>query len=359
MIIGIDFRFGYKSNRGMGTYTREIVRCLAKADTINQYILYIDNGMACEKFHFPANFTFRKLKGGYFSYEQYYLPRQVKQDHVSILWCPYNTFPLCLSSRVKLFVTVHDLIFMGKLSSKNPYQLLGKYYRRFNLKWGIRRVDELFTVSNYSAHLILRCFDRKAHVTPNHVDVRPILISSIEEKQVLSKFGVVARSYFYLITGNAPSKNIAVLKRVMHDMREDIFVVTGIRLEDWKCHPKHIHVTGFVTEKEKNVLLKNAKAFLFLSLEEGFGIPLLEAMRFDCKILASNCSVIPEIVGDGGYCIPPTEDSIKYAIRHFNVPAWGSSEGRLKQLAKYSSWEQSATILANVMKREYEKDFSN
>lgn len=359
MIIGIDFRFGYKSNRGMGTYAREIVRCLAKIDTVNQYILYIDNGMACEDFQFPANFVFRKLKGGYFSYEQFYLPRQLKQDHVSILWCPYNTFPLCLSARVKLFVTVHDLIFMGKLSSKNPYQLLGKYYRRFNLKWGVRRIDELFTVSNYSARLLFNHFGRTAYVTPNHVSVLPMSIKTIEEEQILKKFGVTAKSYFYLITGNAPSKNITVLKRVMYDMCEETFVVTGIGERDWKCHPKHIHVTGFVTEKEKNVLLKNARAFLFLSLEEGFGIPLLEAMRFDCKILASDCSVIPEIVGDGGYCIAPTEDSIKYAIRHFDTPSWGTSEGRLKQLTKYSSWEQSATILANVIKKEYEKDFSN
>ena len=62
MIIGIDFRFGYKSLRGMGTYVREIVKCLAKLDSCNKYILYIDNAEPCEEFKFPVNFTFCKLK---------------------------------------------------------------------------------------------------------------------------------------------------------------------------------------------------------------------------------------------------------------------------------------------------------
>ena len=53
MIIGIDFRFGYKSLRGMGTYVREIVKCLAKLDSCNKYILYIDNAEPCEEFKFP------------------------------------------------------------------------------------------------------------------------------------------------------------------------------------------------------------------------------------------------------------------------------------------------------------------
>ena len=359
MIIGVDFRFGYKSNRGMGTYAREIVKCLVRMDMDNRYILYIDNGNACEHFVFPENVSFRKLKGGYFSYEQYYLPRQAKKDGVVLLWCPYNTFPLYLSSSIKLYVTVHDLIFMGKLRPKGIYQLLGKYYRCFNLRMGIRRIDELFTVSDYSAHLLSRYFHRKAYVTPNHVKLEDVAYDEQEERKVLEKFGVREKQYYYTITGDAPSKNIFVLKKVMTDLDDNVFVVTGIRQESWKACPAHVRVTGFVTEKEKNVLLKNAKAFLFLSLEEGFGIPLLEAMRFDCKILASDCSVIPEIVGGGGYCVKPVEEEIRRAIKSFDVPEWGTSEGRRRQLAKYSSWEQSAIILRDVMKKERDESAGN
>ena len=359
MKIGIDFRFGYKSSRGMGTYAREMVKSLALMDTGNQYVLYIDGGTPCEDFHLPQNFKFFRLKGGYFSYEQYYLPRQAQKDGVALLWCPYNTFPLYLDSRIKLYVTVHDLIFMGRLRPCGVYQLLGKYYRRFNLQRGIRRIDELFTVSEYSARLLFQHFHRKAYLTPNHVEIEQATYSEQEQQAVLEKFGVTKNSYFYTITGNAPNKNISVLKKAMTDLSEEMFVVTGICRDDWSGHPSHVCVTGFVTEKEKDILLKNAKAFLFLSIEEGFGIPILEAMKFNCKILASNTSVIPEIVGDGGYCVEPTVEAIKRAVRSFDIPRWGTSEGRKVQLTKYSSWKHSAKVLSNVIKKECDESIGN
>lgn len=359
MIIGIDFRFGYKSNRGMGTYAREMVKCLATMDDRNQYILYIDGGEACEAFSLPSNFEFKRLGGGYFSYEQFYLPRRAKKDGVSVLWCPYNTFPLCLDSSVKLYVTVHDLIFMGKLHPKSVYQSLGKYYRRFNLRWGLSRINELFTVSEYTARLLSQYFHRTAIVTPNHVNGEKSEYEEKDERCVLEKFQVEKGAYFYTITGNAPNKNIRVLKKVMTDLSNQVFVVTGIQQKDWRARPSHVRVTGFVTEKEKNILLRNAKAFLFLSLEEGFGIPLLEAMRFDCKILTSNCSVMPEIVGKGGYCVEPTVKAIEQAIENFDVPRWGSAEGRREQLAKYSSWRQSALVLNDIIQKSDDKSFNS
>lgn len=126
----------------------------------------------------------------------------------------------------------------------------------------------------------------------------------------MGQWGIEPGSYFYTITGNAPSKNFPLIKEVLEILKEYRFVITGIKLEDWDDAPDNVSITGFVTEEEKAILLQNAKAFLFLSLEEGFGIPVLEAMVYDRKILASNCSAIPEVVGEGGYCINPSKDII-------------------------------------------------
>ena len=349
MIIGIDFRFGYKSLRGMGTYVREIVKCLAKLDSCNKYILYIDNAEPCEEFKFPVNFTFCKLKGGYFSFEQWYLPRQAKKNGVDILWSPYNTFPLYIASTVKRCVTIHDLIFMGKLFPKSLHQLLGKYYRRYNLLLGLKRVDLLFTVSNYSAKAIQQRFGRSSLITYNHIDIKPIEPTIQRVKEILGQWGIEPGSYFYTITGNAPSKNFPLIKEVLEILKEYRFVITGIKLEDWDDTPDNVSITGFVTEEEKAILLQNAKAFLFLSLEEGFGIPVLEVMVYDRKILASNCSAIPEVVGEGGYCINPSKDIIIDAIHHFDQPKWGTREGRMKQLQKFSSWTNSAKVFLGAI----------
>lgn len=87
-------------------------------------------------------------------------------------------------------------------------------------------------------------------------------------------------------------------------------MITGIKLEDWDDTPDNVSITGFVTEEEKAILYRMLRLFFFYSLEEGFGIPVLEAMVYDRKILASNCSAIPEVVGEGGYCINPSKDII-------------------------------------------------
>ena len=349
MIIGIDFRFGYKSLRGMGTYVREIVKSLMELDLDNKYILYIDDTEPCEKIVLSENFSYKCLRGNYFSFEQWYLPRQAKRDRVDILWSPYNTFPIFISKRIKRFVTIHDLIFMGKLFPKSLYQLLGKYYRRFNLLLGIKKIDKLFTVSDYSAYLIQKKFECLSLVTYNHINPRQLVFPLDQVNIVLDRFGLKSHEYFYTITGNAPSKNFLVIKEVIGVLQEFNFALTGIKVEDWENSPSNVCVTGFVTEEEKAILLQNAKGFLFLSLEEGFGIPLLEAMVYDCKILASNCSVIPEIVGQGGYCITPSKDIIIEAIRHFDVPVWGTHEGREIQLRKFSSWSNSAKVFFNAV----------
>ncbi|WP_292266294.1 glycosyltransferase family 1 protein [Butyricimonas sp.] len=349
MIIGIDFRFGYKSLRGMGTYVREIVKSLMELDSDNEYILYIDEAEPCEKIVLSENFRYKCVRGNYFSFEQWYLPRQAKRDGVDILWSPYNTFPIFVSKKIKRFVTIHDLIFMGKLFPKSLYQLLGKYYRRFNLLLGIKKIDKLFTVSDYSANLIQKKFKCLSLVTYNHINPRQFVFPLDQVNIVLNQFGLKSHEYFYTITGNAPSKNFMVIREIMEILSENNFVITGIKTKDWEKPPANVCITGFVTEKEKAILLQNAKGFLFLSLEEGFGIPILEAMVYDCKILASNCSVIPEIVGQGGYCITPSRDNIVEAIRHFDSPAWGSWEGRKTQLRKFSSWTNSAKVFLNAV----------
>lgn len=349
MIIGIDFRFGYKSLRGMGTYTREIVKCLMALDSDNKYILYIDKAEPCENIVLSKNFSYKCVNGNYFSFEQWYLPKQARRDKIDVLWSPYNTFPIFISKTIKRFVTIHDLIFMGKLFPRSFYQLLGKYYRRFNLLLGIKKIDKLFTVSDYSAYLIQKNFKCLPLVTYNHINLKQLDISIDQINIVLDRFGLKSREYFYTITGNAPSKNFLVIREIMEILNEDNFAVTGIKTKDWGKIPANVCVTGFVTEEEKAILLQNAKGFLFLSLEEGFGIPLLEAMVYDCKILASDCSVIPEIVGQGGYCITPSKDNIIEAIRHFDTPVWGTSEGRKVQLRKFSSWADSAKVFLSAI----------
>ncbi|MEG1955960.1 MAG: glycosyltransferase, partial [Mucinivorans sp.] len=170
MVVGIDYRLAASSHRGMGRYAREIVRKLFALDTQNCYILYIDT--PCQE-TLPSNFRWHCLPAaGYILGEQIYLSRAVRHDKVDVLWSTSNTFPLWLPRRVKLIVTIHDLIFMYPLPrGQNFVQRIGALYRRVVVRCGIKRVDKVVTVSQFSADELKRIFKiDKATITYNCIE---------------------------------------------------------------------------------------------------------------------------------------------------------------------------------------------
>lgn len=78
------------------------------------------------------------------------------------------------------------------------HQLLGKYYRRYNLLLGLKRVDLLFTVSNYSAKAIQQRFGRSSLITYNHIDIKPIEPTIQRVKEILGQWGIRARDHIFI-----------------------------------------------------------------------------------------------------------------------------------------------------------------
>jgi glycosyltransferase involved in cell wall biosynthesis len=358
MRIGIDFRLGYYSTRGMGNYIRNLVLSIADIDKKNVYILYINQEKSIQSFNISSNFLLRKLKANYFVFEQFFLPYRAKKDKLDILWCPYNTFPFFLSKNIKLIVTIHDLIFYDKISgAMSFYQKIGKIYRKKNLLFGYKKINQVFTVSKYSSHLIMCKFAMSSIITYNNIEVNyPILVDG---KQIFEKYHVTPNSYFYTISGDAPSKN---LKSVLYTFKNNtnlIIVVTGVKN---KSHFKeylnydNIIFTDVITENDKKLLLKNCKCFLFFSKEEGFGIPILEAMMYQKKIIASNTSVIPEILGKGGLLIDPVKENIQNTILSFaNIEFDVFIKNQITQLNNFTSWYNTAKIILQTFDEMYSR----
>lgn len=357
--IGIDYRLGYSSFRGMGRYVREIVKELQSIDSINQYILFIDSSDPIgEPIKLNSNFKYVTIDvNNYMLFEQVYLPKEVRKNQLDIMWCPYNTAPFFMSNKSKLFLTIHDLIFMDKSipNSKSLYQYFGKIYRSICLKLISSKISKCFTVSEYSQkdiHKLLGIENIK--VTYNKVDK----LESSVQTTVLKKYGLEDNGYYFTVSGDAPSKN---LKRVidaysMIRKSDKKLVVTGIKNPKDSyiytyCQENIIDVifTEYITDDELLDLYKHNYAFLFLSLAEGFGIPLIEAMNFDNEIITSNTYCIPEIVGKTCSIINPYSVDDIYS-------AMISLKGRInkderaerdKILDKFSSWRDTALIIYN------------
>ena len=362
MKIAIDFREAY-NGRGIGRYVKEIVLELAKLDHQNIYFLFITS--KDKPLELPSNFIF--IKSPYFHlldrvyfvfFEQFILPYLVYKYSPDILWCPGNTFPLKKLSKTKLFVTIHDLIFFkDSIKPKKLYQKLGKWYRRYMINRGNHRIYKIFTVSEYSKKELKELFPKyEPRVTYNKIG-NFISNEKVMNDDILSTYNVNPENYFYTVSGDAPNKNLITLLEIYRDFNiKEKLVISGLKdfktswvykfIIDHNLESKVI-LTKKLSDDELHSLYKNCKLFIFISISEGFGIPILEAMTYRRPILTSNTTSIPEVGGKGVIqCDPLSKEEIFNILSNVDSIDWlpyTNMQGI--QIKKFSDWKDTAQIV--------------
>lgn len=362
MKIGIDYRLAVNSHRGMGRYIREILNELLKIDTENQYFLYVDKGIDLEMNN--KNVIIKKIKSlNYIYFEQIILPIEAKKDKLDILWSPANTFPIFLYKKIKLFTTIHDLIFMDENieKSNNFYQKIGRIYRKFIVKNFSKKINICFTVSEFSKQEIKNRLNIDSILTYNKIDNFYRLIKGKkQETDILKRLNLAQGSYFFTVSGDAPSKNLETLIRLFSrkNINEKLVITGGVSEKNKKNILKlglqeSLIFTDFINDFELIDLYKNSKAFIFLSLAEGFGIPVLEAMFFSLLIVASDRTSIPEILGDGGIKVNPLDiekiENILVNLEKFDIAKY--KEFQKKQVLKFLNWKDTAEVVYKEIER--------
>ena len=239
--------------------------------------------------------------------------------------------------RVPLFApcpmigTVHDFSGIHVADKYDPARM---FYIRKVLPFLVRRLDHVLTVSEASRTDIIEY----AGVAPDKVTVTPLAADAnvfypadreAARAQVEDHFGVKGPYLLYISRIEHPGKNHARLIRAFDRLktREDIphqLLLAGSDRERADevheaaaaaRHAKDIHFTGFVPNADVPALYRGAEAFLFPSLYEGFGLPLLEAMACGTPVAAANLSSLPEVAGDAALLFDPyDEEQIRDAI---------------------------------------------
>lgn len=186
----------------------------------------------------------------------------------------------------------------------------------------IKHSDVILSVSEFSKQEILRIFpgaenERKIKIIHQPIPVFDEVLKEAEspevQKSVLETFKLTSSEYLFYIGFLETRKNIEKMIQAYLALRTKInipLVLAGeIDPENETIKKliksKKVVFLGSVTNTEKFVLLKHARAFLFPSFYEGFGIPPLEAMKMGCPVLTSNQSSIPEVCGDAALYVDP------------------------------------------------------
>lgn len=325
MRIGIEGqRLFRKKQHGMDIVTLELVRNLMEIDHENEYFVFVKKDEnPCIKS--SGNFNVVELeKQKYPIWEQIILPAAVRKAGCEILHCTANTAPCFIS--LPLIITLHDIIFMEKLSlfarGFSKYQKFGNIYRRMVVPGVIKKCRKIITVSEYEKERISSFFkidDSRIQAIYNGVGshFRPIN-DPLVLSRIRSQYKLPERFVFFL--GNTdPKKNtIGVLKAlslfnhkssqklhlVMMDFNKEALHKLIREVED-ESLVDYITLTGYVPNAELPGIYSLSSIFLYPSLRESFGIPLLEAMSCGVPVITSNTSSMPEVAGNAAIFIDP------------------------------------------------------
>ena len=331
MKIGIEGQRLFRPKKhGMDFVALELIRQLQIIDKENDYYVFVKKDEDTAALTETPNFKIITLEGGsYPVWEQYVLPKAAKKYGCEILHCTSNTAPVYCD--IPIVTTLHDIIYMESayakiLTSKaSNYQKYGNVYRKLIVPQVVKSSQKVITVSNFEKNRIADFFDMKddnrlTAVYNGVSDHFKIISDEGELERVKTKYALPDHFFFFL--GNTdPKKNTrGVLKAfsdfitkqkgstcyklVMPDYDKGELALILAEINDKQLIDK-IVLTGYVSNTDLPAMYSQSAIFLYPSLRESFGIPMLEAMACGVPVITSNTSSMPEISGNAAHIVNP------------------------------------------------------
>lgn len=368
MIIGIEAqRLFRKEKHGMDYVVLNELRQLQQIDSENEYYVFVKSG---EDYclNNTGNMHIIELQcPTYFLWEQWALPHAAKKHKVELLHCTSNTAPLYCS--VPLLLTLHDVIFMERknCNSSSLYQRLGNMYRRFIVPRVAPKCKKIITVSNFEKNNIVNTIhihEEKVTVLHNGFDN---IFKPLSDTQRVYKKYIDNNEYFFILGNTDGRKNIERMliayssyliqskqrrKLLITSLGKD-FINQIIEHNNIGNIRDHVILTGYVPIGDLPYLYNSAFAFLFASLKEGFGIPILESMACGTPVITSNTSSMPEVAGKEGILVNPEDiDEIaQMMLKLENDDKFYCQQREYGlQHAKAFSWKETTLRLLNIYK---------
>lgn len=292
------------------------------------------------------------------------LPRMLRRLRIEIAIFPKNVIPLYTGCTN--YVVIHDLAYF--LPELDAYPWLDTMYMRTFLPRSARRADGVFAVSENTKRDVVRftgCDPAKITVTYEAADPAYAPVRDPQRLRIVrGKYNLPAS--FVLYTGSlSPRKNLVRLLKAFARICGELphrLVLTGSK--SWKDRAVYemvdtlqlrsrIAQVGYVEEEDMPALYTLAGAYVYPSLYEGFGLPLLEAMQCGCPVVASNASSVPEVAGDAAILVDPCDveamaDAIKEVLtdpsRRKTLVAAGFHRASL------FSWRRCAETMLTVVR---------
>lgn len=376
MKIGIDIRNIGRKRTGDEVVFSNLIREMAGLDAKNEYFLFLDVRTEDELrgisrrlcFSGKKNFSFVLLPAkNKFDWNVWFLPRYLRAHSIDVYHTQYIV-PFFVSPRTRIITHIHDVSFAAFPGYIDPLDL---FFLKTLLPRSLRRADGIAVPSEFTKGEVVRYFSvPEGKISVLHNAVSPeFLENQSADREALRATYRLPKSFLLYVGTLQPRKNIPLLLRAFARLREEDSalglvlcgnrnghhvdqkideIVARLNLADSVVFP------GFIDQADLPDVMSLARAFVYPSHYEGFGIPILESMSRGVPVVASDIPSLREVGGDASMFAPPDDvEAFVEAIRA--VCSEGDSRNDLIEKgfrrARFFSWERSARNLLAV----YEK----
>jgi glycosyltransferase involved in cell wall biosynthesis len=367
----VDGRPAQGKRRGMGVYVTRLVESLAALPDAPRIKVALDKNAGEDPW--TTDFAVERLWESAPHaprWEQTVLPALAQKHGAGLLHHTANAS--AWKSRVPTVVTVHDAIFLRSLFSISTKfysrQVAAYFYYRFGVGRGARRARAVLTDSEYSRQTLIR----KLRLNPSRVRTihlaEPFEAAALPEQElnpILAALGI-RRPYVLGLGAIDRRKNTANLVRAFARLPRSAapqLVLAGFEKTEYSDVPQiirewglesRVKIFGYLEESQLAALFQGAGVFAYPSLEEGFGLPVLQAFLHGIPVITTRNGSLAEVAGDAARFVDPLDlralsREMMTLLTDTNVSHHTALAGYMQ--AKKFSWEKTARQTAEAYKQ--------
>jgi glycosyltransferase involved in cell wall biosynthesis len=365
---------------GLGRYTQELMAALMAVDSANEYVAFYNRPSEAQVDppldrlpHLTTNLPTKPWRMSALLGHVLRIPQDRLFPGVDLFHATDHLLPRL--SRVRSVFTLHDLIFRFYPETHKP---LNRWFLTFMMPRFLQAADAVIAVSESTKRDAVRLYgidETKIKViyegvNPRFFPASPEAISVVRQKYSLSD------SFILSVGTIEPRKNLTALLEAYRVVRDGggEFRLVIVGKKGWLYEgffrrlrelglEQEVVFPGFVFDEDLTAFYSAADLFVFPSLYEGFGLPVLEAMACGAPVITSNTSSLPEVAGDAALLIDPNSiealtDAMKSVMENKQLRDQLRAKGP-KQAAKFN-WESAAretlAVYASVLGGEHPSD---
>tara|TARA_B100001142_G_scaffold132466_1_gene134056 strand:- start:229 stop:1359 length:1131 start_codon:yes stop_codon:yes gene_type:complete len=375
MRIAVNTRLLLKDKlEGIGWYTFETLSRIVKSHPEHEFYFLFDRPYS-EEFVFEKNVHPIVINPPtrhpilWYIWFELRIPKILKQINADI-FLSTDGF-ISLSCKTPSIAVIHDINF-----AHHPKDLKyghRKFYNHFFKKYA-KKATRIVTVSNYSKKDICNTYnieESKIDVSLNGVNSKFHPIGLHKQIAIRKKYSE-GKDYFLFVGALHPRKNISRLLQAFDQFKSitkssNKLLIVGAKMwwnKDLKTsfenlqHKEDVIFTGRKNLEELNQLYASALAFCYIPYFEGFGLPIIEAMKCACPVITSNCTAMPEVAGDAALLVNPFEISeIANTMITLNTNSELRSElsARGQIHSQHFNWNKTANALWESIEKVLDK----